>query len=68
MNVLKSTTTQNVAAGGTIAGLVIAGLVHFFPAIADNPELQTAIIVLINAVGLPIVSRLLAFSRNPEKK
>ena len=67
MNVLKSKTTQNVAATGTIAGIAIALISRFWPSLAEDRALQDAIIILINAIGVPLVSRLLSFVRNPEK-
>jgi len=67
MNVLRSKTTQNVAATGTIAGIAIALISRFWPSLAEDRALQDAIIILINAIGVPLVSRLLSFVRNPEK-
>jgi len=67
MNVLKSKTTQNVAATGTIAGVALALIMRFWPSLAEDQALQDAIIIMINAIGVPLVSRLLAFVRNPEK-
>ena len=67
MKLLKSKTTQNVAVTGGVAGFLIVILQRVWPGLAEDQALQDALIILINTLGLPIVSRLLAFVRNPEK-
>lgn len=71
--VLQSRTTQNVAAatvttGGTVAG-VIAGARAVFPDLIPwNESADVSVAVVITTVIAPLVSRLIAFWRTPEKK
>lgn len=72
MRLFKSRTTQNVAAGGlitvgTIAG-VLAWIRSMWPELLPwDPSADAAIDTVAATVLAPVVSRVIAMWRNPEK-
>lgn len=70
--VIKSNTTQNVAAGGAVSGGVAYAVLAALRSVAPDllpwpPDTDMAIAMALTAVLTPLVSRVIAFKRAPEK-
>jgi len=71
VNAFLSRTTQNVFVGGTISVASIVGLLVALRAFIElpwPPDGDEKIAYVLAIVITPILSRLVAFARNPEKK
>lgn len=71
INALLSRTTQNVLVGGTISVASIVGLLVSLRAFVElpwPPDGDEKIAYCLAIVVTPILSRLIAFARTPEKK
>lgn len=67
---LSSRTTQNVLAGGVSSVSAIAAIFQLIRAFGYevSPEIETHVTQVIIVLLLPVISRLISFKRNPEKK
>ena len=68
---VASRTTQNVAAGGTLAGAAVEitlELLHTYLPTLPWSTLDAPLTVLLGAAITAIAARVIAFKRNPEKK
>jgi hypothetical protein len=72
-NVVTSKTTQNVTMGTAASGGAIYGVIAFLRSYAPNivfwgEDADAGIVVVATTIIAPLVSRIIAMVRNPEKK
>jgi hypothetical protein len=70
MSIRRSKTTQNVAGAGVAAGTATVSIVAAIRAF-DPPwpvEADAAIVTVANVVVIPLLSRAIAFRRDPRKR
>lgn len=68
----KSTTTQNVAiagasGAGSVAGVLLLLRTNWPDLLPWGPEADAGIIALVTTVVVPVLSRVIAFLRHPQK-